>query len=88
MYLVLADGVGYCGQLLTEYGANLGHEVTVLSRSPVKNAGRAQRLTWDGCQLGDWAHAVEGADALVNLALFFHHPRVGSFPTLSFARIN
>ena len=88
MHVMIAGGAGCGGQLRTEYGANLGHEVTVLSRSPVKNAGRAQRLTWDGCQLGDWAQAIEGADALVNLALFFHHPRVGSSPTLSFARIN
>src|SRR4051794_4646726 len=58
MRIVLAGGSGQIGAILGR--AFAGDEVIVLSRSG--------SVRWDGRTLGPWAAALEGADALVNLA--------------------
>jgi uncharacterized protein (TIGR01777 family) len=58
MKIVLAGGSGQIGAILMR--AFAGDEVVVLSRSG--------DVRWDGRTLGPWASALEGADALVNLA--------------------
>jgi uncharacterized protein (TIGR01777 family) len=58
MKLVLAGGSGQIGALLKR--AFAGDEVVVLSRSG--------DVRWDGRTLGPWVAALEGADALINLA--------------------
>jgi uncharacterized protein (TIGR01777 family) len=65
MKVVIAGGTGFIGQAL---GARLkqdGHELHVLSR----RARSAQEVEWtpDG-STGLWASALDGADAVVNLA--------------------
>ena len=78
MKLVVAGGTGFLGRPLCEIWAEEEHEVIVLTRSlpPGSSAHEAgtgvpgvTRLGWtpDG-QLGPWASAIDGADAVVNLA--------------------
>lgn len=62
--IVLAGGTGQIGQILRRAFAAAGDDVVVLSRS----ANGPQQLAWDGRQLGAWAAAIDGADAVVNLA--------------------
>lgn len=50
--------------MLRRHFESCGHEVTVLTRRPVR-AGEAE---WDGRTLGPWVSAIERADAVVNLA--------------------
>jgi uncharacterized protein len=58
MRIVLAGGTGQIGRVLArELGAD---EVVVL--------GRGGPIPWDGRTLGPWTEALEGADALINLA--------------------
>jgi len=78
MKLVVAGGTGFLGRPLCEIWAEEEHEVIVLTRSlpPGTSAHEAgtgvpgvTRLGWtpDG-QLGPWASALEGADAVINVA--------------------
>ncbi len=64
MRVVIPGGTGHVGQVLRAAWEDAGHDVVVLSRRPAT----AGRLTWDGCTLGDWAAAIDGADVVVNLA--------------------
>jgi len=78
MKLVVAGGTGFLGRPLCEIWAEEEHEVIVLTRSlpPGASAHEAgtgvpgvTRLGWTpNGQLGPWAAAIEGADAVVNLA--------------------
>ena len=58
MRIVLAGGTGQIGRVLTRAFAD--DEVVVIARS----AG----VRWDGRTVGPWASALEGADAVINLA--------------------
>ncbi len=67
--IVIAGGTGNVGGLLVRALAADGHTVVVLGRDP---AGRAANDTpvvgWDARTVGPWATAVDGADAVINLA--------------------
>lgn len=63
MRIVIPGGSGHVGAALRRHFAAQGHEVTILSRTPGPN-----QLAWDGKTLGPWAEALEGADAVINLA--------------------
>lgn len=72
MNIVIAGGSGFIGRAL---GASLQmehHQVTVLSRNPAQastSLGPSIAVTeWDGRSAGPWQQAIEGADAVVNLA--------------------
>jgi uncharacterized protein (TIGR01777 family) len=76
MRIVIAGGTGFLGTALSRDLMDAGHDVVVLSRGtgapPARNpgaAGKASRVPWnpDG-GTGDWAHVLEGANAVVNLA--------------------
>jgi uncharacterized protein len=58
MKIVLAGGTGQIGRVLARAFAD--DEVIVLARS--------NGVRWDGRTLGPWASALNGADALINLA--------------------
>jgi NAD dependent epimerase/dehydratase family enzyme len=58
MKIVLAGGTGQIGGILRRAFAQ--DEVIVLARS--------SGVRWDGRTLGSWAGALDGADALINLA--------------------
>ena len=63
MRIVIPGGSGHVGAALRRHFAAQGHEVIILSRTPGPN-----QLAWDGKTLGPWAEAVDGADAVINLA--------------------
>ena len=66
MKVVIAGGTGFLGRaLVTELRAQ-GHEVVLLTR---RRARPVPAVTWvpDGTA-GEWAEAIDGADAVVNLA--------------------
>lgn len=64
MKIVIPGGTGHVGAVLERRLLAAGHRVTVLTRSP----SRPHHLRWDGRTLGPWAAAIDGADAVVNLA--------------------
>lgn len=72
MKIVVAGGTGFLGRPLADELAGGGHRVVLLSRSSgdgrgAPNAPRTVAWTPDGTT-GVWAAAVDGADAVVNLA--------------------
>ena len=78
MRIVIAGGTGFLGSPLAEVYAEEGHDVQVLTRSLPPGQSRHEsgtgvpgitRIGWnpDG-RSGPWAAALEGADALINLA--------------------
>lgn len=76
--LVVAGGSGFLGRPLTESCAEDGHDVRVLTRSLPPGASRHESGTgvpgitsvgWDpDGGSGPWAEAIDGADAVINLA--------------------
>jgi uncharacterized protein len=68
--IVIAGGTGLIGGALTRASAGAGHETVVLSRRPPEEVrglpagARASRWLTGG----EWASALAGADAVVNLA--------------------
>jgi len=64
--IVIAGGSGFLGMNLARWLTDRGHEVTILSRS-TPSAGPWEHRVWDARSIGDWAGAVDGADAIVNL---------------------
>jgi uncharacterized protein (TIGR01777 family) len=65
--VVIAGGSGFIGQSLAKALRSGDHEVVILTRSSSDQRGGVRFLNWDGKTLGDWAHSLEGAAAVVNL---------------------
>ncbi|MBN1485656.1 MAG: TIGR01777 family oxidoreductase [Chloroflexia bacterium] len=82
MRVVIAGGTGLIGRALSASLSRDGHEVIVLSRSPERHSPYATEAVggplqlpagvraayWTGQSTGDWAHLLENAEAVVNLA--------------------
>lgn len=66
--IVIAGGSGFLGLSMAEAFASSGAEVTILSRSAPVGDGRWKHQVWDGRMLEDWSAALDGCDAVVNLA--------------------
>jgi len=66
MKIVIPGGSGQVGTMLARDFAANGHDVVVLSRDPRPAPWRT--MAWDGRTAGDWANALEGADAVINMA--------------------
>jgi uncharacterized protein (TIGR01777 family) len=64
MKVVLPGGTGQVGTILDRALTAAGHQVVVLTRHPE----RERQIAWDGATLGDWTAALDGADAVINLA--------------------
>jgi uncharacterized protein len=64
--IVLAGGTGFLGQLLGAFLQPRGWEPIVLTRSPSAKA-KFKELAWDARSPGEWTHALEGAEAVINL---------------------
>src|SRR5262245_2054282 len=69
MRVVIAGGTGFLGAPLAASLAAAGHDVVLLSRraQPAAPPGRIVAWTPNG-DAGPWASALDGADAVVNLA--------------------
>jgi uncharacterized protein (TIGR01777 family) len=66
--VIIAGGSGFLGRALALALAARGHEVTILTRSPKARGDGITELYWDGKSAGDWFGAIDGAEAVVNLA--------------------
>ena len=70
MTIVIAGGTGFLGRALTEALLGDGHDVIVLTRqSPHADRAGLRHVQWtpDGSS-GPWSAALDGADAVINLA--------------------
>ena len=65
MKVVIPGGTGHLGRVLARGFREQGHQVVVLTRTPSEDP---DTVTWDGRTWGPWVRAVDGADAVVNLA--------------------
>ncbi len=65
MKIVIPGGTGHIGQGLAGWLRQRGHQVVIIGRNPVPGSGA---LPWDGRSLGAWAQAIDGCDAVINLA--------------------
>ena len=65
--IILAGGSGFLGEALADALLERNCDVVVLSRRATRDAGRVHQIHWDGRTLGDWAQAIDGAKAIVNL---------------------
>lgn len=65
--IVISGGTGYIGSALAQHLVARGDDVTVLTRGEPR-AGNPGRVRWDPYEVGDWASALDGADAVVHLA--------------------
>ncbi len=72
MNVVLAGATGFLGKTLTDMLCESHARVTILTRSvakiPAHHSSCITAVRWDGEHQGEWSHALEGADAVINLA--------------------
>ncbi|MEM1227893.1 MAG: DUF1731 domain-containing protein [Planctomycetota bacterium] len=72
--IVIAGGSGFLGLSMAEAFSAVGADVTILSRSVPTAAGAWKHAVWDGRTLKtdsvgeSWLAAIDGCDAVVNLA--------------------
>jgi uncharacterized protein (TIGR01777 family) len=65
--IILAGGSGFLGRSLTPVLLAHDYHVVVLGRGESHHEGDVEHLQWNGQTQGAWAHALEGAHAVVNL---------------------
>jgi len=66
--IIIAGGSGFLGRLLAEKLSARNYDIVVLTRSLRNDTKPIRQLRWDGRTLADWAAALDGALAVVNLA--------------------
>jgi uncharacterized protein len=67
MKIAIPGGTGQVGTMLARAFHKDGHEVVVFGRrSPIKAPWRVER--WDLAHVSSWAHQLDGADAVINMA--------------------
>jgi uncharacterized protein len=66
--VVIVGANGFLGRYLTRHFACQGKEVVAVARSRRGWSGDGMFLEWDGRSQGPWALALEGAQAVINLA--------------------
>ncbi len=65
--IILAGGTGQVGQILARELASQ-YKVIILTRGQPRTLGNLEYIHWDAANLGAWATAIDGADAVINLA--------------------
>ena len=66
--IVIFGANGFLGRYLCRHHARRGREVVAVARSREGWSGDGMFLEWDGKSQGPWALALEGAEAVINLA--------------------
>lgn len=66
--IVIFGANGFLGRYLTRHCARNGWEVVAVGRSRKGWSGDGMFLDWDGKSQGPWGLALEGAEAVINLA--------------------
>jgi uncharacterized protein (TIGR01777 family) len=64
--MIIAGGSGFMGRSLVAYFASQ-FEIVVLSRKAAYKTSSARFVQWNGKDLGEWKHEIEGASVLLNL---------------------
>ena len=67
MKIVIPGGTGQIGNILCRSFSAAGDEVVVLTRNPAACTA-CRSVEWDGKTLCSWAHELDGADVVINLA--------------------
>jgi uncharacterized protein len=65
--VILAGGSGFVGHALAPVLVAKGYHVVLLGRGAARREDGIDHLQWDGKTLGDWASALDAAEAVVNL---------------------
>lgn len=71
MKIIIAGGTGLIGAQLSNFLADKGHQVFILTRSPdqeISTPGSIELIKWDARTSSGWLAAAEKADAVINLA--------------------
>ncbi len=72
MRIAIAGGTGFVGGALVDELIARGDKVAVITRTPADAQrrwdGRVEAKLWNGRDPGPWVGAVDGADAVINLA--------------------
>lgn len=66
--IVIFGANGFLGRYLSRHFARQGREVVAVARSREGWSGDGMFLEWDGKTPGPWTLALEGAEAVINLA--------------------
>jgi uncharacterized protein (TIGR01777 family) len=66
--IVIFGANGFLGRYLTRYFSRQGREVVAVARQRDGWSGEGMFLEWDGHNPGPWTLALEGAEAVINLA--------------------
>jgi uncharacterized protein len=66
--IVIFGANGFLGRYLTRHFARQGREVVAVARNRKGWSGDGMFLEWDGRNSGPWELALEGAEAVINLA--------------------
>jgi len=66
--IVIFGANGFLGRYLCRHFARQGKEVVAIARNREGWSGDGMFLEWDGRTQGPWALALEGAEAVINLA--------------------
>lgn len=69
MKVMIPGGTGLIGQALTQFLADRGHQVWVLTRRPEERQfpDRIKSIGWDAKTVQDWAQWLPEMDAIINL---------------------
>lgn len=72
MKIIITGGTGLIGRQLAPHLLAAGHDVIIFSRQPLAHTGRwpdgIQLKGWNPGATAAWAHWLDGADAVINLA--------------------
>jgi len=66
--IVIIGANGFLGRYLCRHHARQGREVVAIARNKEGWSGDGMFLQWDGKTQGPWSLALEGAEAVINLA--------------------
>jgi uncharacterized protein (TIGR01777 family) len=64
--IVIPGGSGHLGCVLARHFHPQGHEVTVITRTPIRAPWRV--VAWNGFGADRWVNELDGADVIINLA--------------------
>jgi len=66
--IIIPGGSGFLGTYLAKAAIKKGYQPIILSRSAKPQKEGIEYLQWDGKIMGDWAKALDGAAAVINMA--------------------
>ncbi|PKV52694.1 hypothetical protein ATE84_4814 [Aquimarina sp. MAR_2010_214] len=65
--IVIAAGTGFLGKILIAYFKTKVESITILTRGKSRTENNVQFMHWDAKTTGDWVHALENAEIIINL---------------------